>query len=311
MKKILLVLAGFLPLFASGQTVIITDDFESYTAGEPLAANSPLWTTWSGGTASEDADVSDAQASSGVNSLYVVGNTGPTDLILPFPEDYSAGVFEFALKLYVVAGKGAYFNLQQSSVPGVAWMFELYLDNAGGGDISAGGASAAPVTYTPEEWNDVKVTVDLGNDLAEFFMNGSSIYSWQWSLAADGSGADTEFGGVDIFAYAFAAQDAEFYIDDVTLTQLDATGINEENEVISMQVFPNPSNGHFSVVMNDLAAGEYQFELMDVLGKVITREKTAIAGTYKKNFDLDLSSGIYFVKVSDGINSTTRKLMVD
>jgi hypothetical protein len=99
-----------------GQT-ILSDDFESYTAGQPLAANSALWTTWSGGVAAEDADVSDAQSSSGSNSVYIVGNTGPTDLVLPFPSDYTSGNYEFSLNMYVVSGKGAYFNVQQSSVP--------------------------------------------------------------------------------------------------------------------------------------------------------------------------------------------------
>jgi hypothetical protein len=164
MKKILLALAGFLPLFSSGQTVIITDDFESYTAGEPLAANSSLWTTWSGGTASEDADVSDAQASSGVNSLYVIGNTGPTDLILPFPEDYSAGVFEFALKLYVVAGKGAYFNLQQSSVPVLPGCLN-YTSTMLVEATSPLGCICSSRNLHTEEWNDVKVTVDLAMTL--------------------------------------------------------------------------------------------------------------------------------------------------
>ena len=71
MKKILLMAIGFLPMFVYGQLAIIEDDFESYTAGELLAANSPIWTTWTSGSTSEDAEVSNAQASSGSNSVNI------------------------------------------------------------------------------------------------------------------------------------------------------------------------------------------------------------------------------------------------
>ncbi|MEO6168177.1 MAG: T9SS type A sorting domain-containing protein, partial [Chitinophagales bacterium] len=191
----------------------------SYTAGSLLAANSALWTTWSGGTASEDALVSDAQAYSESNSVYIVGNTGPTDLVLPFPSDYTSGVYELKMKMYIVIGKGAYFNLQQSAVPGIAWMLEVYFDNAGGGNALAGGATI-PISYNPGTWNDIKVSVDLNNDLAVLYINSASVYNWQWSLGATGTGAQKMWGGMNIFAYAFNAQDAEFYVDDVVLSKL-------------------------------------------------------------------------------------------
>src|SRR4051812_1691680 len=103
MKKILLLAFGFLPFIAFSQATVISDDFESYDEGDLLASNSPLWTTWSGGIDDEDAFVSSDHASSGVNSVHVVGTNGPTDLILPFPSDYTSGVYEFSLKMYIVS----------------------------------------------------------------------------------------------------------------------------------------------------------------------------------------------------------------
>src|ERR1044071_2569976 len=100
------------------QTIIFADDFESYTAGELLAANSDLWTTWSGGTVAEDAPVSNDHASSGSNSVHVVGNYGPVDLFLPFPQTYNSGAYELSLKMYITAGNGAYFNIHQKTTPG-------------------------------------------------------------------------------------------------------------------------------------------------------------------------------------------------
>src|SRR5882672_10624577 len=102
MKKILLMAIAWLPFIAFSQT-IISDDLESYTAGDLLAEQSDLWTTWSGGITSEDAYVSTDYANSGVNSVNVVGNNGPTDLVLPFPEDYTSGVYEFSTKIFIAS----------------------------------------------------------------------------------------------------------------------------------------------------------------------------------------------------------------
>src|SRR6185436_12819939 len=98
---ILLSAIAFLPFLVTGQT-IFSDDFESYTPGDLVAATSPVWTTRSGGVTGEDAPVSDDQAASGSNSVYIIGNVGPTDLVLPFPSDYTTGVYELSLKLFIV-----------------------------------------------------------------------------------------------------------------------------------------------------------------------------------------------------------------
>lgn len=203
---------------ASAQTTIIFDDFESYTAGNLLAANSDLWTTWSGGVDGEDAPVSNAYAYSGSNSVRIQGTVGPTDLILPFPSDYTSGAFEFSFKMYIVGGNGGYFNIQQSSTPGAGWMFEAYFDSNGGGYIYAAGNTPV-ISYNPDSWNDLKLAVDLTSDYAEFYMNDVFVYSWQWSLGSSGYPTVAQIGGVDFFAYTPDGSNCDYYIDDVQLLQ--------------------------------------------------------------------------------------------
>lgn len=290
---------------------IITETFESYFADELLAANSDLWTTWSGGTASEDADVSNAQASSGINSVHIVGNTGPTDLILPFPQNYTTGVYDFSLKMYMVSGAGGYFNIQQSSVPGIGWMFEIYFDNAGGGNINAGGANAASVSYIPDSWTDVKVKMDLINDLGELWINGSSVHTWQWSSGALGTSSVKAAGGIDFFAFAYDYQDADFYVDDVLLTESFPTGITATGNEPSIFIAPNPSDGQFSVAMYDLPPANYRLELVDMMGHLVHQESINAAGNWMKNFDVSLPAGIYYVRLLDGVNAITKKMVVN
>ncbi|MCQ2279655.1 MAG: hypothetical protein MJZ49_02490 [Bacteroidales bacterium] len=93
------------------QTVIFTDNFDSYTAGQRLCSqNNTDWTTWSNAPGGiEDAYISTEQAVSGSNSLKITGNN---DIIYRF-SNQTSGVFDVEFKYYVPSsGQGAYFSLQ-------------------------------------------------------------------------------------------------------------------------------------------------------------------------------------------------------
>ncbi|MCY7409354.1 MAG: T9SS type A sorting domain-containing protein [Chitinophagales bacterium] len=310
MKKMLLLLFFIFPFIASAQTIII-DDFESYAEGDLLAANSDVWTTWSGGIDAEDAPISSDEASSGINSVHVVGNVGPTDLILPFPEDYTSGVYDFSLKMFFKEGYGGYFNIQQSSVPGVDWMFEIYFDDAGGGYINAGGFESAYFEYVPEKWNDVFIKINLTDDEAQLWVNSISVYTWQWSLGALGLSYVNAMGGVDIFAYAANAGDADFFIDDVSLSKGFATGIQNEIADNQFQIFPNPSNGEINLITNNFTAGEYEMQVVDVLGNIVSTKNIYLSGNEKENLNLDLAAGIYYLRLLNGNISMIKKIIVE
>lgn len=294
-------------------TGIIVDDFERYTGGDMLAATSDLWTTWSGGIAGEDAPVSNTFGSSGFNSVHIVGpqGGGPADLVLPFPSDYTTGVYEFSVKMYVVSGFGAYFNIQRSSVPGVFYMFDIYFDDAGGGYIDAGGVNAATFSYTPDSWTLVLVKADLTNDIGECYINNTLIHTWTWSEGSSGSGTIAGIGGVDMFAYSDGGGPSDYYFDDVLLATAFPTGIAAESTGSDMIVTPNPSGGQFSVMSNTLPVGNYQIQLTDVLGNLISSETMQVSGQLKKDFSVNLSSGIYYVRFVNGTHVSTRKIVIN
>ena len=85
-----------------------SDDFESYSAGDYIAASSSDWETWNGQTGGNtDCQVSNAQANSGSNSLYLFQTTsggGPMDLILPFGGAHNLGGFEYEMSIWVESG---------------------------------------------------------------------------------------------------------------------------------------------------------------------------------------------------------------
>jgi hypothetical protein len=291
---------------------VFVDDFEDFVPGTLLAANSDIWTTWSGGVDAEDAPVDGLIAYDGFNSFNVVGTIGPTDLILPFAEDYATGVYDLSWKMYVKSGYGGYFNIQQSSTPGIGFMFEIYLDNDGTGYINAGGSNAAQVTYTPDAWTDIKFHIDLTNDMAEFYMDGNSIHSWQWSLGSDGGGAGNMLGGIDFFAYAAGGAACNYYVDHLILAEAIGTAAPEVAEFNpEVFIYPNPSDGQFTVKLSGLKSARYQIQVADMLGKIISNETLNLSGSSSKDFNLKVSSGIYHLLISDGNQTKSQKIVIN
>jgi hypothetical protein len=98
------------------------------------------------------------------------------------------------------------------------------------------------------------------------------------------------------------------WIDDVSIVL--PTGINELiAEDNSLKIFPNPSNGIFTIQQTNLNNEEQLVEIYNVLG-----EKTfTFFNTKNSKFDIDIShspKGIYFVKVYNGDTFQIKKIVI-
>ncbi len=81
-----------------------------------------------------------------------------------------------------------------------------------------------------------------------------------------------------------------------------------QNEVL--QVYPNPATSHVVVRMNDLE-GDAQFSVFDFNGReVISRIMTSNELQSGANVELNLSTGMYFVKLTCNDTQVSQKLMV-
>jgi hypothetical protein len=100
-------------------------------------------------------------------------------------------------------------------------------------------------------------------------MNGSSVYSWQWSLGATGGGAAVMMGGIDIFAYAANGSDAEFYVDDVELKSVEGACASPTALTVA-SVGPTAANVEWSSVS-------------DAMGYRISYHAAGSSVGYKKN----------------------------
>lgn len=199
------------------------DNFESYTAGNLLGPQSPRWTTWSqadGG--SEDCLITNAQAYSGNNSMYIesAGGNGPQDVVLDFGGVNSSGRFKYTHRMKIPSGKNGYFNFQGGAfIPGI-WALELYFYN--GGSFSGTGING---TFPHNQWFEFTLDANLDTDTWQILING----------VVQGTFTNTNnISYIDIFP---ASANSEFYIDDVSYCT--NKGCNPELELSNLQISPS------------------------------------------------------------------------
>ncbi|MBK7429413.1 MAG: T9SS type A sorting domain-containing protein [Bacteroidia bacterium] len=77
-------------------------------------------------------------------------------------------------------------------------------------------------------------------------------------------------------------------------------------------IFPNPTDGSFTINFN-AAATDWNLEIIDINGRLLFERK--LSGQQKRNTckvdELDLASGMYFVKVVSEGNPVVKKLLVE
>ena len=314
MKRKLLSILMVWPALLFAQTQIISDNFDSYTAGNTVVSEStPLWDTWSGGGGTaEDPFITSAEFSSGPNSLNVYNSGAGAylhDLILPFPTTYTTGTYEIKMKIKVPAGSGGYFNLGGAWATGGAtyeYGVDVFFNGDGSGNVAL--ASTGVFQYNLDAWNDVSVMVDLDAGNADISINGANVYTHVW-------GAASGFGAVDIFGFGYSdATNAteigsNFFVDDVELTDFTGVGLNELNNAASFSVFPNPATTSATIEVSLDNDSEVAVRVLDMAGKEIANKNygTLTSSSIINLNTNDYESGVYLVEVSvDGQKATKR-----
>jgi hypothetical protein len=206
MKKIIFLLSSVL-LTAGVNAQLFTDDFESYTNGQYIGSASTSWTTWSGAEGgAEDVQASNAQASSGVNSIYFSSTAqagGPQDVVLEFGQQYADGIFTYESDFYINNGKNAYFNFQATQTVGTTWSMNCNMDN---GVISIDDGvtpDLATGNYTDATWFTLKIEANLTTGRWQAFADGDCIGVWENSV--------NQLASLNIYPIL----NSGFYVDDV------------------------------------------------------------------------------------------------
>lgn len=294
MKKTLLFLSAIaLNYSILSQDVLFTENFDEYQVGDQIAASNDSFYTWTSADLSSDAPISDDYAASGNNSLKLDFTNG-TDIVLSTGE-YNQDLITIDFKILIPENEEGYFNLLHdwnytSAV--YEWAVDVYFAN-GNMTWTVGATDGGAATYTPGEWNDIQVLIDLTNDLSSLKINDQEALSFQWSLNnADGTPGLQEFEALNFFAWGPSENTGLYYVDDITMTSETSTGIVNES-ALNVRCFPNPATDHLKIQSNSElqmiqitnAAGQRVMEIAEISGK-----------EHILNTD-SLSPGMYFIQI--------------
>lgn len=83
-------------------------------------------------------------------------------------------------------------------------------------------------------------------------------------------------------------------------------GVNEVLQMNDVSVFPNPSNGKFTI--QSLKDKIERVEIVDVFGKFVEQK---MLNTNSGTLSTDLSRGVYSVKIYSGGNSIVKKIIIE
>jgi hypothetical protein len=87
-----------------------------------------------------------------------------------------------------------------------------------------------------------------------------------------------------------------------------AVGVNEVENDINFNVFPNPSNGVFNINFSSNEENNVNLTVKNVVGQTVITETVNVSGKTNHQISLtDYSKGIYFLTVG----SETVKLIVE
>ncbi len=224
---------------ASAQTVIFSDNFDSYTAGTKLAANNPAWTTWNNSPGSdEDGMIVNNLSTSAPNSLRILQGNDQV-YITPFGNNI-AGHYQFSFNMFIPTGKEGYFNALHRYDPSgsCVWAYECFLFSDGSGILVA--KDTIDFTFPINTWFPVVMDFDLSHDLTYLSVNNTVVQTWPVHYYANGE-IDTSLlycRKISVIDF-FGADSNEYYIDDFVVTSLSGDFTVSHN---SISLFHSPDS---------------------------------------------------------------------
>lgn len=283
----------------------IFDDFDNYNAGEYLGIESNgLWTTWNNSPGgAEDAIISNEHSYSSNNSIKLQSGS-PTDVILPLGNKTS-GNWVLSYMMRIEPGYGAYFNLlHEFDSEASNWAVQVYFSQTGHGYLTVGsGFQNSIFTHPVGSWFEVKVDVDIDNNLAYIVLNDAFILSWIWSKGSmnEQASSSTKLAALNLFPAASGDDDALYYVDNVSFSEYEI-GLSESESQTS--IYPNPATNYFSL----RNAKSTDVQVFNLLGAEIF---TLYSADYEQVIDCSSwKSGVYFVQTTKKDGSIQRSKLI-
>lgn len=220
-----------------GVDAIICDNFETYPGDVLVSGLADHWTPWSlTAGATDDVFVTTEDANGGANSLLIADDNVQDILLLL--GNRTEGQYNLNWSMKIPAGAEAYWNLQESETPAVAWNLDVNMNDDGAAPgVGTFNQDATTFDFPHDEWFDVEMFFDLDNDIMDFSVNGTLILD---DFAYAGS-----LGAVNIYSVSTINY---VYLDDVIFSQIPAAEVDV--------TFTVNMNGYMTFPGNDPLSGD-------------------------------------------------------
>ncbi len=100
-------------------------------------------------------------------------------------------------------------------------------------------------------------------------------------------------------------------IDDVVLDDSTTIGIDVVRSAEAFSLYPNPSNGEFTLSFTAEQAGTMNVNVKDINGKLVYQNAFGVNGSFRNTFDFtSFSKGVYFMEIQTGNATRVEKLII-
>ena len=92
------------------------------------------------------------------------------------------------------------------------------------------------------------------------------------------------------------------------------TGVGELDFLSEFNLYPNPNNGQFTLILTGEGLGSdlLEIRLINIIGQVMNHEKVNFTGNLKRTYDhRNLAAGMYFVELRAGDKNVYKKVVIE
>ena len=197
--------------------IIFSDNFDTYTAGEPLYSQNPDdWYLDNSAPGPTSPLISDDAAFTIPNS---VAFEHVYEVIFKPLDNLDTGIYAIESQSYIQDGKsGSFQTMSNHEFPFFYPGMEVFFKQNGIGTLQAGSWDSIYFNFEYEEWLSFKIIVDLNTDWAIFSLNDETIYEWTWTLGQVGIGCPKQLGGSVFSGFSIETVNPGYYLDNYKVT---------------------------------------------------------------------------------------------
>ncbi len=171
-------------------------------------------------SAALDGEVNRDLVFAGNQSLRMIARPDSITNVALLLGDSTSGRYRLSYQVLVLNLSTARFGLQHQESYG-NWAYEMTLANSSGRFFvgRAAGDPEATFPYQPDQWNYFMQILDLDQDRAELWVNGSFVYSWTFSDGETTSGPASlnQLGALNFMGEGL------YYVDNICLNKVDCS----------------------------------------------------------------------------------------